>query len=91
MPAYTSASTRVRPPVASLTLGAPTTRVAPLAGTWPRLATFSSPHRPDGSHSLWVLNSFDGPLSSDNVSTAMPATLRSLIIHSAASGSKPGK
>ncbi len=38
------------PPVGSFTLEAPTTSVAPEAGTLSRLATFSRPQRPDGSH-----------------------------------------
>src|SRR5262245_1596804 len=46
---HTSASTRVGPPVAPLNLGAPTTSVAPRAGTLSRLATHSSPQRPEGS------------------------------------------
>ena len=45
-----SANTLVGPPVAPLIFGAPTTRVAPRAGTRPRLATFSRPQRPAGSH-----------------------------------------
>ena len=47
--AHERASTRVGPPVAPLNLGAPTTSVAPRAGTLSRLATHSSPHRPEGS------------------------------------------
>ena len=46
---HTNAITRARPPVESFTFEAPTTRVAPASGTLPRLATFSSPQRPDGS------------------------------------------
>lgn len=71
---YTSAMSRAGPPVAPFTFAIPTTSVAPAAGTWSRLATFSRPQRPDGSHIWCVLKSFDGPLSSDNVSTASPAT-----------------
>jgi hypothetical protein len=46
---HTSAMTLARPPVASFTFAAPTTSVAPASGTLSRLATFSSPQRPDGS------------------------------------------
>jgi glycogen debranching enzyme len=38
-----------------------------------------------------TLKSFDGPWSSESVSTARPTTLRSFISHSAASMPKPGK
>ena len=46
-----SANNRAGPPVASLILAKPTTKVAPTAGTLSRLATFSSPQRPLGSQS----------------------------------------
>lgn len=59
--AQTSAMSRAGPPVASFTFASPTTSVAPEAGTRSRLATFSRPQRPDGSHSRCVLKSFDGP------------------------------
>ena len=40
----TSAMTRLGPPEAPAILGAPTMMVAPLGGSWARLATFSRPH-----------------------------------------------
>ena len=49
MNCQTSARSRTGPPVAPFTLGRPTTRVAPDAGTLSRPATFSSPQRPDGN------------------------------------------
>ena len=48
-PDQVMASTRLGPPVPPRTLGAPTMRVAPLAGMAPRLATHSRPQRPVGS------------------------------------------
>src|SRR5436305_428031 len=81
-----SAISRTGPPVEPLILGSPTTRIASDGDNFSRLATFSSPQRPDGSQVLWVLKSFDGPLSSDSVSTARPSTLRSFNSHSARSG-----
>lgn len=56
-----SARRRTGAPVASFTLGRPTTSVAPAAGTLSRLATFSSPQRPAGSQTACVLKSLDGP------------------------------
>src|SRR5882757_1709141 len=86
-----SAISRTGPPVEPFTFGKPTTRIASEGDSFSRLATFSSPQRPDGSQVLWVLKSFDGPLSSDSVSTARPKTLRSFNSHSASSGATPGK
>src|SRR5262249_50794555 len=58
---HTRAMTLARPPVESFTFEAPTTTVAPASGTLSRLATFSRPQRPDGSHSWWVLKVRAGP------------------------------
>src|SRR5690349_10863774 len=86
-----SAISRTGPPVEPFTLASPTTRIASDGDSFSMLATFSRPQRPDGSQVLWVLKSFDGPLSSDSVSTARPSTLRSFNSHSASSGETPGK
>jgi hypothetical protein len=49
-PHATSAITRLGPPVAPLILGPPATMVAPVAGSWSRLASASRPQRFDGNH-----------------------------------------
>src|SRR5262249_29368917 len=85
------ASTRVGPPDAPVTFGAPTNTVAPAGGNFDRLATHSRPHLPAPSQSLWTANSSAAPKSSDRVSTASPATSRSLSSHSHASFEKPAK
>src|SRR5262245_35234613 len=86
-----TAIARVGPPDAPTTLGAPTNTVAPAGGNFDRLATHSRPHLPAPSQSLWTAKSFDAPKSSDSVSTANPATSRSLSRNSHASFEKPGK
>src|SRR6266851_9364101 len=58
---HTSAKMRLGAALAPLTFGRPTISVAPIAGTLSRLVRFSIPQRPDGSHNLWVVKSFDTP------------------------------
>src|SRR5262249_28523532 len=86
-----TASTRVGPPDAPSTFGAPTNTVAPTGGSFDRFATHSRPHFPAPSQSLWTANSFAAPKSGDRVSPASPATSRSWSRNSHASLEKPGK
>src|SRR5262249_37111217 len=86
-----TASTRVGPPDAPTTFGAPTNTVAPAGGSFDRLATHSRPHLPAPSQRLWTAKSADAPKSSDRVSTASPATSRPVSRNWHASFEKPGK
>src|ERR1700730_9818121 len=57
---HTSAMSLAGPPVAPFTFANPTTSVAPERGTLSRFATFSRPHRPDGSQWECTSNSLEG-------------------------------
>lgn len=48
-PVQTKATARQGPPVAPRILGAPSTSIAPVSGSSPRLAAHSRPQRPEGS------------------------------------------